>query len=111
MKRFPGARHTAIAGTASTVEHFVAQLRAKGLSPSTVRQIYTVAWAIGDAAVADGLLGRNPFEAVRRPRVTTTEAAYLTPGQVWLPLEAASGSRYRPLFEQRAAGAHRAASW
>ena len=83
----------------STVEQFVARLRAKGLSSSSVRQIYTVGRAIGDAAVADGLLGRNPFAAVRRPRVTRMEAAYLTPAQVRLLLEAAGGSRYRLLFE------------
>ena len=51
----------------STVERFVSQLRAKGLSASSVRQTYTVARAIGDAAVRDGLLAHNPFAAVRRP--------------------------------------------
>lgn len=52
----------------TTVERFVTQMRAKGLSDSSVRQVYTVAQAIGDAAVRDGLLGRNPFAAVRRWR-------------------------------------------
>ena len=83
----------------STVERFVSQLRAKGLAPSSVRQIYTVARAIGDAAVADGLLGTNPFAAVRRPRVTTTEATFLEPAQITTLLQHAEASRYAPLFE------------
>lgn len=53
----------------TSVERFVTQLRAKGLSDSTVRQVYTVARAIGDDAVRDGRMARNPFATVRRPRV------------------------------------------
>lgn len=83
----------------STVERFVSQLRAKGLADSTVRQVYTVARAIGDGAVRDGLLGNNPFVAVRRPRVTVREARFLTAEQVHRLLVAAQRSRYRPLFE------------
>ena len=83
----------------STVERFVSQLRAKGLAPSSVRQIYTVARAIGDAAVADGLLGTNPFTAVRRPRVITSEATFLEPEQITALLQHAEASRYAPLFE------------
>ena len=83
----------------TTVERFVTQLRAKGLADSTVRQIYTVARAVGDAAVRDGLLGQHPFAGVRRPKVTTREASYLSPAQVAELLDAAEPSRYRPLFE------------
>ena len=83
----------------TTVERFVTNLRAKGLADSTVRQIYTVARAIGDAAVRDGFLGNNPFAAVRRPKVTSREASYLSPAQVAVLLDAAEQSRYRPLFE------------
>ena len=84
---------------ATTVERFVAQLRAKGLADSTVRQIYTVARAVGEAAVRDGLIGRNPFAAVRRPQVGRREASFLSPGQVADLLAAAATSRYQPLFE------------
>lgn len=83
----------------TSVERFVTQLRAKGLSESTVRQIYTVARAIGDDAVRDGLMAKNPFAAVRRPRLTATEAAFLEPHQVHELLDAARDSRYGPLFE------------
>jgi integrase len=82
----------------STVERFVMQLRAKGLSSSSVRQIYTIGRAIGDAAVRDGLVGQNSFVAVRRPRIETREAAFLTPDQVRLLLEAAEESRYHPFL-------------
>ena len=83
----------------TTVERFVTQLRAKGLSDSSVRQIYTVARAVGDAAVRDGSLGRNPFAAIRRPKVAPTEANYLSPAEVTALLSAAQGTRYGVLFE------------
>ena len=83
----------------TTVERFVSQLRAKGLAASSVRQIYTVARAIGDAAVRDGLLGKNPFVAVRRPKGSTAEATFLEPDQIAKLLKGAESSRYAPLFE------------
>jgi integrase len=83
----------------TAVERFVTQLRAKGLSDSTVRQVYTVARAIADDAVRDGLMARNPFATVRRPRVAAAEARFLEPHQVTRLLDAAHESRYRPLFE------------
>jgi integrase len=83
----------------TNVERFILQLKAKGLSESTVRQVYTIGRAIGDAAVRDGLLGSNPFALVKRPSLTPREAEFLTPEQVSSLLGAASTSRYRPLFE------------
>jgi integrase len=83
----------------SSVERFVTQLRAKGLADSTVRQVYTVARAIADDAVRDGLMAKNPFATVRRPRVTATEARFLEPHQIGQLLEAARDSRYGLLFE------------
>jgi integrase len=77
----------------------VTQLRAKGLSDSTVRQVYTVARAIADDAVRDGLMARNPFAAVRRPRVTAAEAKFLEPHQIGKLLDATRDSRYGLLFE------------
>lgn len=83
----------------SSVERWILQLRRKGLSESTVRQAYTVGRAIGDAAVRDAHLARNPFAAIKRPKVTAKEAACLTPVQVEALLAAAESSRYRLLFE------------
>ena len=83
----------------SSVERCVIQLRAKNLSESTVRQIYTVARAIGDDAVRDGRMARNPFAVVRRPRVSSVEAQFLEPSQVRLLLETAHDSRYGMFFE------------
>ncbi|WP_448221208.1 tyrosine-type recombinase/integrase [Gordonia iterans] len=68
----------------------------KALSESTVRQIYTVLRAALDVAVRDGLLASNPVAKVRRPKVTRTEARYLSADEVKLVLEAAQGSRYFP---------------
>lgn len=83
---------------ASHVEAWTVELARKGLSPSTVRSTYTVLRAVLDTAVRDGDLARNPAALVRRPKVTTAEAAYLTPGQVRTLLAAANG-RYVPVFE------------
>jgi hypothetical protein len=51
----------------SDVEALIVGRRQAGLSASTVRTIYTVLRAALDIAVRDGLLGRNPAAAVRRP--------------------------------------------
>jgi len=81
------------------VERFLLALRKSGKSDSTIRQIYTVARAILDAAVRDGLLARNPVAAVKRPKVTASEATYLSPAQVAALLKAAEPSRYAAVFE------------
>ena len=81
------------------VERFMLALRKAGKSDSTVRQVYTIARTILDAAVRDGLLARNPVAAVKRPKVTASEATYLSPAQVAALLKAAEPSRYAPLFE------------
>ena len=51
----------------SDVEALVLALRGRGLSDSTVRQIYTVLRAGLDGAVRDGLIARNPAAQVTRP--------------------------------------------
>jgi integrase len=61
--------------------------------------VYTIARAIGDDAVRDGSMARNPLATVRRPRVTPAEARFLEPYQIHTLLEAARDSRYGPLFE------------
>jgi integrase len=59
-----------------------------------VRQTYTVLRAILDTAVRDGLAARNPVAAVKRPKVSATDAAYLIPEQVRAVLSAAKATRY-----------------
>lgn len=83
----------------ATVERFVKDLRARGLSESTVRQVYTVARAIGDSAVRDGQLTTNPFVQVKRPKVTKKEAEFLSAAEVDQLLAVAETSRYGLLFE------------
>jgi integrase len=80
------------------VEAWIVGLRAKGLSESTVRSAYTILRSILDTAVRDDALGRNPAAAVARPKVTATEAAYLTPQQVRMLLAAATTTRYASVF-------------
>lgn len=81
------------------MERFLLALKAAGKAESTVRQIYTIGRAIGDDAVRDGHLARNPFALVKRPGLALREAEFLTPEQVSSLLRAAIDSRYRPLFE------------
>lgn len=85
--------------TPNRVETFVGELRDKGLSSSTIRQIYTVGRLIGDTMVRDGLAARNPFTSVPRPKVERSEALHLTDVEVSRVLEEASGTRYGLLFE------------
>lgn len=83
----------------SHVEGWLAGLRGKGLSDSTVRSGYTILRAVLDAAVRDEELSKNPAVVVKRPTVDRDEAAYLSPAQVKSLLTTAEKSRYRPLFE------------
>jgi integrase len=82
----------------SHVEGWVVGLRRKGLAESTVRSAYTILRAVLDTAVRDGARATNPAAAIKRPKVTSREAAYLSPEQVSELLGAAAGSRYAPLF-------------
>jgi integrase len=82
----------------SHVEGWVVELRGKGLAESTVRSAYTILRAVLNTAVRDGALASNPAAVVRRPKVTSREAAHLTTAQVADLLRAAEGTRYAPLF-------------
>ena len=86
----------------SHVEGWVVELRRKGLAESTIRSAYTILRAVLDTAVRDGALASKPAAVIRRPRVTSKEAPYLTSPQVAELLRAAEGSRYAPLFAFRA---------
>jgi integrase len=80
----------------SDIEALILALRAKGLSDSTVRQLYTILRAGLDGAVRDGLIARNPATVVTRPGVRRREAAHLDAGEVASFLKAAQESRYYP---------------
>jgi integrase len=82
----------------SDVEALLVTKRDAGLSDSTVRLIYTVARAVLDIAVRDGLVRRNVAVAVKRPTIKRQEARYLTPVEVGRLLEAARGDRLQPLI-------------
>ncbi|GAB3019586.1 tyrosine-type recombinase/integrase [Mycobacterium bourgelatii] len=68
----------------------------RALSDSTIRTTYTVLRSALDAAVRDGLLGRNPAAQVKRPAVQRAEAKHLAPDDVAALLRAATDSRYHP---------------
>ena len=82
----------------SHVEGWIVELRRKGLAESSIRSAYTILRAVLDTAVRDGALATNPAAAVRRPKVTSKEAAHLTPAQVAELLAAAQRSRYAAVF-------------
>jgi integrase len=78
----------------TTVARLIVTLRGKGLSDSTVRQVYTVLRQALDVAVRDGLLGVNPAAMVKQPGVARREARYLSAADVVRLLDAAKGLRY-----------------
>jgi integrase len=82
----------------SDIEALLTVKRDAGLSDSTVRLIYTVARAVLDIAVRDGLVRRNVAAAVKRPTIKRAEARYLQPAEVGRLLEAAQGDRLQPLI-------------
>jgi integrase len=78
----------------SDVEKLILDMRARALSGSAVRQVYTVLRAGLDGAVRDGLLAKNPVAAVKRPGVQRVEARHLDRDAVVQVLNAAKTSRY-----------------
>lgn len=78
----------------SDVESLIVELRGKGLSDSTVRQVYTVLRGALDVAVRDGLLASNPAAKVKRPGIARREARYLAATDVARLLDAARPLRY-----------------
>ncbi|MGB7146026.1 tyrosine-type recombinase/integrase [Mycobacterium sp.] len=82
----------------SHIDGLIVRLRGKGLSDSTLRQVYTVLRAVLADAKLDGLIADNAALRVRRPRVARTEATYLEPDQVMALLAAADGLRYRSVL-------------
>jgi integrase len=82
----------------SHIDGLIVALRKRGLSDSTVRQVYTVLRTVLEDAKADQLIADNPATRVKRPSVARTEARYLDAGQVSAVLTAATGLRYYPVL-------------
>lgn len=80
------------------IDGLVVALRKRGLSDSTVRQVYTVLQAILEDAKLDGLVAENTATKVPRPRIARVEARHLTAADVAAVLKAAEGLRYRPVL-------------
>lgn len=73
------------------VAAWVAEMRAKGLSASRIRQAYRVLSSMMTAAVAAGYLAKSPCVEIRLPRVARRDATILTGAEVD-DLAAAAGS-------------------
>jgi integrase len=80
------------------IDGLVVALRQRGLSESTVRQVYTVLRAALEDAMLDALIARNPCILVKRPAVRRSEAKHLDANTVAAVLKAAEGLRYRPVL-------------
>jgi integrase len=66
----------------------------EGRGARTVQLIHTVMHAILGQAVREGILGRNPVDAVERPKVEQAERQILNEAQVRQLIIAASNTRY-----------------
>lgn len=81
------------------VERWLVDLRDANLSDATRQKLYNLLKSILDTAVRDRLLGRNPVEAVDRPKVERKEAAFLTEAEIAKFKAAAKDTRHGPLFD------------
>jgi integrase len=76
------------------IEALILALRAKKLSDSTIRNLYSTLRQSLDGAVRDGLLARNPAALVARPGRERHDARHLDADAVAAILRAAQGFRY-----------------
>jgi integrase len=74
------------------IEELYSGLRKRGLSGTTALQIHRVLHAALNQGVKWQLLERNPADAVKAPRKSSTEAAALNAGQIPTLLDAVRGS-------------------
>jgi len=72
--------------------------REEGRGARTVQMIHTILHNIFKQAMKEGILGRNPVEAVNRPMVEKTEMQILTEEQARRMVIATHGIRYGALF-------------
>jgi integrase len=81
----------------SEVQGWVSAMNDEGLSASRIRQATIVLRQVMDAAVQDRLIGRNPCERIKLPRLKQEEAAYFDPATVDRIVSAIDES-YQALF-------------
>ena len=84
--------------TAAHVERAMAGLKARGLSPRTVRYARTTLRRALSDAIRDGLLARNAAALARPPREEPPELRALTASEVRAVLDATADDRFGPLF-------------
>lgn len=92
----------------SDIEALMLSLRERGLSASTVKQVFIVCRLGLDGAVRDQLIATNPASRIKTPHVPPHEAKYLSAPDVAALLHACEGSRYyRALVLAAATGLRR----
>jgi integrase len=67
---------------AADIERWVANMANEPLSPSRIRQAYSVLSASLKAAVRNDMIRSNPAEGVKLPKMTINEMRHLTPAEV-----------------------------
>lgn len=81
------------------IERYLSQLKAKGVGDRTCQLIYSTMFTALRAAVRKGLIGRNPLEAVEKPRVRNPkQKVVLDIEQIQMLLIAAQGERNEALY-------------
>lgn len=82
--------------TPTDVQGFVAQLKEKGLAPSTIRQSYLLVAGVFSSAFDSDIIVRSPCRGVNLPRDSKTEMRFLTADEV-SDLAGVIDDRYRAL--------------
>ncbi len=80
------------------IKQLYALKRDEGRGARTVQLIHAVLHNVFKQAVREGILGRNPAEAVERPRVEQSEMKILTEEQSRQFLIAVEGSRFKAIY-------------
>jgi integrase len=80
------------------IKQLYSLLKEEGKSPRSVQAVHVVLHCALKQAVREGLLGRNPVDAVDRPRVEQAELQILNEEQARQFLIAASGSPFETVF-------------
>jgi integrase len=82
----------------SHIKQLYLKKKEDGAGARTVQLIHAVLYSVLKQAVKEGLLGRNPVDAVERPKVEQAEHQILTEEQARQLVIASMGSRFGMLF-------------
>jgi integrase len=74
------------------------RLQAEGKGPRTIQLVHVTLHCALEQAVKEGILGRNPLNAVERPRVETAQYKVLTEEQARQFLITSAGSPFEAVF-------------